>query len=643
MLQNCKKHKIAIVGSPNVGKSILFNKFGKGYSLVANYPHTTIAIMRKEASFAGKVFEIIDTPGIFSLQLFSEEGQVTRDILIKEHPDIILFCADATRLKQSLVLFSQILELEIPILFCLNMLDEASRKGLVMDTGALAKEIGFSVVETAAEHGIGLKELETLAHRVSTPVGRVFYPAFVENALEDLRGAISGERRFPKAVLLLYLTGDEDIARYVEETCGSEIFSRLSEHLRRIYRKSNPSNLKQAIAVVREDWVEGIVKKTVKGESFSQDGFSHKAAWASRHILWGWPILFGILWTTFFGVGTVATKLTEIVEDCFFSPIVQIVGQFISHPLLKEFVVGQYGILTMGVFNAVGTVVPILIVFFLITNFLEDVGYLSNLSVLSNRFLSFFGLTGKAVLPFVLGFGCNTVATLTSRILESKRERIIASILIALGIPCAVQLGVLLAIMATAPLSVLWITMTAVLGTQIICGLALNKLVPSSRRSDFIMELPNFNLPSPRHIILKTYYRVKWFLVEAVPMFVLGAGLMFLLEKTSLLALIKQILNPVVSGFLALPEKLTEVFILVLSRRELGAVYFKEMVDAGEVDFYQTIVGLVVITLFIPCVSNTMVMIKELGARWAVSANILIVLVAILVGGMVNALVRFFL
>ena len=642
MSQNSGKNKIAIVGPPNVGKSILFNKFGKGYSLVANYPHTTISIMRKEAVVGGKIFEIIDTPGLSSLQLFSEEGQVTRDILIKERPDFILFCADASRLKHSLVLLSQVIELEIPMLFCLNLMDEASRKGLLVDTGILAKEIDFPVAEIAAEYGIGLKELENLAFRVSSPAGRILYPAFVEKALDDLRGEISEEQRPSKAVLLLYLMGDEGISRYMEEIHGAEVINSLRETLRRIYRKSTPANLKQAVADARETWAEKIVRKTVRGESFSLGGFSHKAAIASRHILWGWPILLGVLWVTFFGVGTVATKLTEVMDGFVFSPITQNIGQLISHPLLKEFVVGQYGILTMGIFNAVGTVVPILIVFFLITNFLEDVGYLSNLRILSNRFLSFFGLTGKAVLPFVLGFGCNTVATLTSRILETKRERIIASILIALGIPCAVQLGVLLAIMATAPFSVLWITVMAVLGTQILCGVALNKLVPATRKSDFIMELPNFHLPSPRHIFLKTYYRVKWFLVEAVPLFALGAGLMFFLEKTGLLALIKEVLRPVVSDFLSLPEKLTEVFILVLSRRELGAVYFKGMVDAGEVDFYQTIVGLVVITLFIPCISNTMVMIKELGARWAVSANILIIIVAILVGGMVNVLIRFF-
>jgi ferrous iron transport protein B len=194
--------------------------------------------------------------------------------------------------------------------------------------------------------------------------------------------------------------------------------------------------------------------------------------------------------------------------------------------------------------------------------------------------------------------------------------------------------------MATAPFLVLLITLAAVFSTQLICGIALNKIVPTERKSDFIMELPPFRVPDLRHVVIKTGYRVKWFLIEALPLFVMGAALMFALEITGMLAGIKAVFRPVVVGFLTLPEKITEVFILVLSRRELGAVYFKEMVDAGEVDYFQTITGLVVITLFIPCISNTMVMMRELGSRWAISLNASIIMIAILVGGLVNFLIR---
>ncbi|NGZ28477.1 MAG: ferrous iron transport protein B, partial [Magnetococcales bacterium] len=144
--------------------------------------------------------------------------------------------------------------------------------------------------------------------------------------------------------------------------------------------------------------------------------------------------------------------------------------------------------------------------------------------------------------------------------------------------------------------------------------------------------------PHPRNIVRKTYFRIKWFLLEAVPLFMAAAVVMFLLDKSGLLNIIKSLLHPLITGFLSLPDKATEVFILVLARREVGAVYFKQMVEAGELEYAQIVTGLVVITLFIPCVSNTMVMIKEFGGRWAISTNLAIIGIAILVGGLVNAL-----
>lgn len=633
--------KIVIVGMPNSGKSLVFNKFTHSYSPVANYPQTTISIVRKKATMGMRSYEIIDTPGISSLSIFSEEEMVTRDILLKEKPELVLFCGDATRLKSTLVLLVQICELEIPVVFCLNKIDDAVKRGIMIDSNELFREVNTPVIETAAIHGAGLKELKSAIRTAHVTGAAVQYPAFIEKAMIDLLDLFPPENRPSKEVLLLYLIGDEGISGLIRSRYGKEIFSRTNNLLIRIHRNTPAARIRQLIFNAREAWADRVAEKVTTKSSLTATGLTQKAAQATRHPVLGWPILLLILWATFYGVGTIATKMANVLDSWIFLPLTGLCASlFAGFPVLKEFLVGNYGVLTMGIFNAIGTVVPILIVFFMITGFLEDVGYLPNLSVLLNRSLAVFGLTGKSVLPIVLGFGCNTMATLTSRTLETKKERLVASFLIALGIPCAVQLGVLLAIMATAPFSVLLITVTAVLATQIISGIALNKMVPTGIKPVFIMELPQFRIPDLRHVIKKTYYRVKWFLLEAVPLFVLGSALMFTLKITGLLIMIKAALHPVVTGFLSLPEKITDVFILVLARRELGAVYFKGMVDSGQVDYYQTITGLVVITLFIPCISNTMVMIKELGARWAVSLNILIIAIAILVGGLVNYVIR---
>jgi ferrous iron transport protein B len=634
-------NKIAIVGHTNVGKSILFNKFSNSYSDVANYPQTTISVVRKEITLEGRSYEIIDTPGISSLNIFSEDELVTRDILLKEHPELILFCGDATRLKLTLVLLVQIFELDIPAVFCLNMIDEALKRGIVIDSAELSRQVCSPVIETAAIHGVGLKKLKNIIKTTCSHSTVVRYPALIEKAVKDLCGLFSTENRPSKGVLLLFLMEEEGISELMESRYGKDILSRANDVLRRMSIQTSSARIRQGIFNAREAWADRVAEKVSTRASFSVTGFASRAAWASRHPILGVPVLLLVLWATFYGVGTIATKMADALDRWIFAPLTEIISSLIvSYPVANDFLTGDYGILTMGVFNAIGTVVPILIVFFFITSFLEDVGYLPNLSVLLNRFLSIFGLTGKSVLPLVLGFGCNTMATLTSRTLETRKERIVASFLIALGIPCAVQLGILIAIMATAPFLVLLITLAAVFSTQLICGIALNKIVPTERKSDFIMELPPFRVPDLRHVVIKTGYRVKWFLIEALPLFVMGAALMFALEITGMLAGIKAVFRPVVVGFLTLPEKITEVFILVLSRRELGAVYFKEMVDAGEVDYFQTITGLVVITLFIPCISNTMVMMRELGSRWAISLNAFIIMIAILVGGLVNFLIR---
>ncbi len=635
------RKKIVIIGPPNVGKSVIFNKLSRSYSEVANYPQTTVRSIHRKSIIGGVEFEVWDTPGLSSLNISSEDERITRDTLLKDSPDLILFTGDSSCLKRSLVLLSQILELNIPTVFVLNKMDEASQKGIVIDTGELSRKLKMPVVEAAVVHEIGFDKIEEAINESHSHNGVIQYPKAIENTIEEIQNSFSDDRKPSRAVALLFLSGDKAVEELLTAR-GEEAVLKARQAALKFQRKSPSSNIRQIIFNVREAWADRTAEQIANTASFTVPGFAQKSAWASRHPVLGWPIVLAIMWVTFYGVGTIATQMATYLDEWIFIPLTNFIDGLITYKIVNEFLVGDFGILTLGVMNALVTVVPILIVFFIIINFLEDVGYLPNLSVLLNRMFSYFGLTGKAVLSMSLGFGCNTMATLTSRMLETKKERIIACSLIALGIPCAVQLGVMIAILSTAPFSALLIVVSTVLATQVVVGVAMNRMLKSDRSSEFIMELPAFRRPNLKNILRKTYFRVRNFLEEALPLFVLGAALMFVLEKTGALALIKIIASPVTTGFLSLPDKATEVFILVLSRRELGAVYFKDMADAMEVDYYQIIVGLTVMTLFIPCISNTMVMIKELGLRWALSINASIILIAILVGGLLNSLIRLF-
>ncbi|MEO5330516.1 MAG: ferrous iron transporter B [Magnetococcus sp. YQC-5] len=640
-IEGVAEHKMVIVGLTNSGKTLLFNTIANTYAIVANYPHTTITPTRKRISMHNQCLEVIDTPGLHSLTTQDDSVQAVLSILFKEKPDILLVVGDAMRLKPSLLLLAQLLELRMPTLFCLNKMDLAAQHGIIIDINHLRFAIPVPIVESSALHGIGLQNIvEALPGATVPQIVPIQYRPDLEEMLNRVNQFFPVKKRPSRGQILLFLLGDSMMTRMFSEVIQPRVFDKLQALVQAYGQRISWGQLQHSIFNARENWANQVSHAARQQASIHVPGMSYWLGWASRHPILGWPILLGVLWVTFKAVGTLAAGISGQLDHWLFSPMADWISQQVHWSFLNELLVGNYGLLTMGVFNAFGTVLPILITFFLIINLLEDVGYLPNLSVLTTRLFAPVGLSGKAVLPLILGTGCNTMATLTSRMLESRKERLLATFMIALGIPCAVQLGVMLAILASLPFSALLLVLGTVVITQVVTGVLLNRFIPRELGHDFIMELPPFRLPDLRNVLLKTYFRVKWFLVEALPMFVVAAVMMFLLDKSGLLTAIKTGLAPVITGLLSMPDKVTEVFILVLSRREMGAIVFKNLVDQGGLDYIQIVVGLVVMTLFIPCIENTVMMIRELGARWAVSMNLAIITIAILVGGVLNHVLR---
>ena len=641
---------IAIIGPTNSGKSVLFNGLTGEYSLVANYPQTTVAPLRRMMRYGGGEVCLVDTPGIGALSVYSPHEQSTVNLLLEEGVQGILFCGDALNLKHSLVLLAQILELELPTIVCLNRADLAASNGIAIQIQQLSELLTWPVIETAVEHGIGFDRLRravadcmaggTVA-RSATVLFR--YAPVVEQAIQSLLDLFPLERRPSRGLCLLLLQGDAFAEQLFTQYLGEERAHSAHQLAFNLRTQLTPRRLLLSIFQAREGWANRLAEKTLRQAGVVVPSFLQKISWATRHPLLGWPIFLAILWLTFQGVSFGSLTLGGWMDTTLFAPLIAAMNNAITTPIVREFLVGPFGLLSMGIANAIETVVPILLVFFLIVHLLEDVGYLPNLSVLANRSLMPFGLSGKAVLPLILGSGCNTTATLSSRILTTQKERMLVSFLVALGVPCSVQLGVLFAILATMPFSALLIVLGAVLGTTIICSIVMNHLLADgTQSSEFIMEIPLFKWPHPAHILKKTLFRIKWFLEEAIPLFMLAAAAMFVMDKTGILEMIKSLLHPVVTVFLGMPDKVTEVFLLVLARREVGAIYFKNMTADGSLDYNQIVTGLVVITLFIPCISNTMAMLREFGARWAISSNLAIIAIAIIVGGLVHFLLSLF-
>jgi ferrous iron transport protein B len=308
---------------------------------------------------------------------------------------------------------------------------------------------------------------------------------------------------------------------------------------------------------------------------------------------------------------------------------------------LTDLLVGPYGVITMGLTYAIAIVLPIVATFFFCFSVLEDSGYLPRLAVMVNRMFRLMGLNGRAVLPMVLGLGCDTMATLTTRILGTRKDRLIVILLLALGIPCSAQLGVILGMLAglSWKATALWCGVLA--GVILLVGFLASKVIPGER-SEFILEIPPLRLPAVSNLIRKTLARVEWYLKEAVPLFILGTLVLFFADKTGLLGAVQRGVEPVVTGLLGLPAAASDAFIIGFLRRDFGAAGLFRLASDGQLDPVQTVVSLVTITLFIPCIANLFMIIKEQGTKVAALVAAFIFPFALLVGGALNFCLRLF-
>ena len=634
------KNKIAIVGNPNVGKSALFNNLTKDYSVVSNYPYTTIKVARGDIKIEGKTFELIDTPGIYSLEIQSEDEIITRDILIKEHPEYIIQCIDATNLKTSLLLTSELLELNTPLIICLNDIDGAMQRGIWVNSDKLGSLIGVPVIETIATEGKGISELLKSILRTTHTENGFKHRDFIEKDLEKVSRYFPSKNVPSNTVLLLLLLQDKDVEEWIRKHYGESIYQDI-KNLTNYLRTSIPTPLTRIIFKERNEWAEKIAATVTDRSKVISTSFLEKFGELSRHRIYGWPILGAIIYLTYLFVGKLgAVVVVDYTNLLVFNPFNEFIGSLIPWKFWRDFMVGDYGILTLGLTNALGTVLPILAFFFLILNTLEDIGYIPNLCILSNRLFQKVGLSGKSILPIVLGFGCKTMATLATKILDSRKERSIAIFLIAFAIPCSAQLGVNIAVLALFPFSAFFLVFGVLVLVEIIAGISLNKIIKEETYTDFILEIPPFQLPNIKNLLFKTYYRLKWFLVEAVPLFILGALVLFIMDKLLILKAIEIALSPIIVSFLGLPIKCVGAFLLCIARHEAGAVILMSLVKTGQLDYVQACVSVIIVTCFVPCVANIMAMIKELGSKSALFMVIIITVASILIGGVVNYLMR---
>ena len=627
---------IALVGQPNVGKSVLFQRLTGQHVTISNYPGTTVEVARGTVRDDKKTI-LLDTPGVIAFPPQTEDEQATERVLLTEPIRAILQVGDAKNLRRTLLLTLQLAEMGVPMALALNMMDEADARGVVVDNILLTEHLGLTVIPTTAIHGRGVNELKQAIQTSTAPQFRINYTPEIETTIAQISSRIPEAPISSRSLALLWLSSDPVTEDWLRENLSPESYQELLS-LREILQSSLTDLLPAVIQRTRLAYVDQIANAVLKDTGKGWRGFSTVLGRLTTHPVWGWfflaIILFGIYWFVgVFGAGYLVDLLEARLFGEIINPwVINMVNSIIPIPLVVDFLVGDFGLWTMGITYALALILPIVTTFFLAFGIMEDSGYLPRLAVLSNRLFISLGLNGKAVLPMVLGLGCVTMATLTTRVLESKRERILATLLLALAVPCSAQLGVVMGMLAGISLTATIIWGGVVVIVMLAIGWLAARLMPGER-TKLLVELPPLRTPMFSNVIVKTLARLEWYLKEVVPLFLLGAAIMFALDKSGALSWLIQVSEPLVTGWLGLPAESSAAFIMGFIRRDFGATGFFVMESEGLLTAAQVVVAMVVITLFVPCLASVMMIGKERGWKTALGMLILIIPLAFLIGG----------
>jgi ferrous iron transport protein B len=634
---------IALVGHPNVGKSTLFEALTGHRVIAANYPGTTVEIVRAAGRRLDDTF--VDSPGILSFPSRTEDEQATVRVLLDGDLAGVLQVGDAKNLRRTALLTVQLAETGVPLTLALNMADEAAERGLDVGAGELAAALGVPVVETTAVRGVGIDLLEQALLAPGRSTVSIDYAQPIETAITELGRVLPGAPISARALALLFLAGDpvaeEWIRNRLDDGRVGEAVRARTAAAEQLGTPVSSSILESRFAVV-----DALVGEVVPGPLESGSSGKQTISRMTTHPLWGLPllavVLYGLYWFVgVFGAGTLVGWLEETLFGEYVNPwVISAVERILAWDWLRDLFVGEYGLWTMGMTYALALILPIVATFFFAFGFLEDSGYLPRLAVLTNRIFRAMGLNGTAVVPMVLGLGCVTMATMTTRILASKRDRLLVILLLSLGVPCSAQLGVVMGMLGGISLTAMIIWAGVVSGVLVVVGWLAARLVPGDR-SVFVAELPPLRRPPLRPIVLKTVARVEWYIREVVPLFLIGSVLLFALDRADVLGWMIGAAEPLVVDWLKLPAEAATAFMMGFFRRDFGATGLFLIAGDGLLSPLQMVVSMTTITLFVPCVASVLMIAKERGAKTAAAVTALVFPLAILIGGLLGRVLTF--
>ncbi len=644
---------IALAGNPNVGKSSLFNRLTGASVETANYPGKTVALNFGVTHWNGKRIGVIDLPGTYALGAQSEDQWVARQAVLEDPPDAVVAIADATNLERNLYLVLQYLDLGLPMVVAVNLIDEAERAGIEIDTARLARDLHVPVVPTVATRGKGIDAL--IGAVAQLPRDQSFDPPAYDSEIEAAIGALERAIRAhlaetpynvsPRALAILLLEQDPALTRMVDQLPkGSAVLSRAQQLAAEVEaRVGEPLSLHLPRA--RHELARAIARDA-QAQSVVSEPLSVKLWRWSIQPLTGIPTLIVVLIALFaflFWAGGTLSQVFSAGWQALVSPSLRaIVALILGNGAIAR--VALWGF-DAGIEAALEVGVPYVLTFYAALAILEDSGYMNSIAFLLDALMKRLGLHGRAVILLLAGAGCNVPAIMGTRVLTTRRERLIASTLIVLT-PCSARIAV---IAGGVALLVGWQAGAALLlialALLIAVGIGLNRIMPG-RSDDLVMEMFPFRVPMPRVIVRKTWHRFKEYVLMALPIVLIGSFVMGALYETGTIWTFSAPLAPVVEGWLGLPAVAGLTLIFAVLRKELALQFLVTLAlvqygtgAANLLSFmtpHQLFIYALVNTIYIPCVATFAVLRTELGTRAALGIAAFTIALAIGVGGVAH-------
>ncbi|MBW2338768.1 MAG: ferrous iron transporter B [Deltaproteobacteria bacterium] len=564
--------KILLVGNPNVGKSVLFSRLTGVHATASNYPGTTISYTQGFLKLGEEKVEVIDVPGTYTLEPTSEAEDIALQML--DTGDIVIDVVNATNMERSLYLTLQLLEKDTPVIVALNLWDDTKHRGIDIDLDKLRQFLGVPVIPTVAVSGEGIKDLVEHIPKATSPDAPV--------RTRDERWAAIG------SII--------DQVQHIEHRHHTWL-----ERLQDASVKPLPGGMIAVVILICAFLVIRFIGESLIGyvlDPLFNNLWAPVVIWLSN-LMGGSGFLHDIV------VGTAAGGEVNFVES--------------------------FGLLTSGLYVPFAMVLPYIISFYLVLGLLEDIGYLPRLAVLMDTIMHWLGLHGYAIIPTLLGLGCNVPAVLATRILESKRERFIASTLVSIAVPCAALQAMIFGLVGERGGQYVAIVYGSLFVAWVILGVILNHAAKGFS-PELLIEIPPYRLPPWRIVLQKLWMRVYGFLAEAIPI-ILGAIVVInMLYSLRVFDAIASFTAPVVTGLLGLPKEAVTSLIIGFLRKDVALGMLAPLALTAK----QLVVASVVLAMFFPCIATFVVLLRELGVVYLLKSAGVMILAALITGGVLN-------